>query len=131
MKKKSIFNLRFNQKRESTLLRHLLNAFIVIALGFSLHTNAQMSSHRSSPSTEPKLAPEITAFIAHMVQKHTFDEAQLRKWLSEATSQASILEAIAKPHETLPWYRYAPIFITDDRIHQGVNFWQKHAAILK
>jgi membrane-bound lytic murein transglycosylase B len=65
-----------------------------------------------------------------MVHKHHFERAQLKAWLSEATISKPILTAIAKPRETLPWYKYEAIFLTKDRINEGVTFWHQHSRTL-
>ena len=30
----------------------------------------------------------------------------------------------------MPWHRYRPIFLTQQRIDGGVAFWREHAALL-
>lgn len=35
-----------------------------------------------------------------------------------------------RPAEAKPWHQYRPIFVTESRIRQGVEFWDKHAADL-
>ena len=43
----------------------------------------------------------------------------------------AVLEAIQRPYETKPWYKYRAIFITDKRIQGGATFWNKYRKIIK
>lgn len=69
-------------------------------------------------------------FIGKITTQYPFKEKEIKNWLDHAEINADILKKIAKPAETLPWYRYRTLFITQDRIIKGVEFWQKHQATL-
>lgn len=75
--------------------------------------------------------PEVQAFVNEMVKKHQYDRDQLSYWLEGVQQQTSILEAIARPAEGKPWKEYRPIFLTSDRVQQGVAFWKQHQQILQ
>jgi len=70
-------------------------------------------------------------FIKHMVHKHGFDEYSLRKRFKSVEIQQSILETIAKPAESKPWFEYREIFMTENRISGGVQFWLENEHILE
>ena len=74
--------------------------------------------------------PEVKTFIQKMVQTHQFKEKDLNNWFKYASIQNKVLERIAKPSEALPWHRYLPIFLTPQRIDDGVDFWKKNQAAL-
>jgi membrane-bound lytic murein transglycosylase B len=75
---------------------------------------------------------ETAAFLDKMVKEHQFDRQQLQGWLSQAEKKQAILDAIARPAEkTKPWYEYRKIFLGQDRIDQGVEFWRDNAETLK
>ena len=75
--------------------------------------------------------PEVSAFVDRMVKEHGFEAKQIREHLAQAEKKPAILEAIARPAEkTKPWYEYRKIFLDNDRIQQGVVFWQENAATL-
>ena len=75
--------------------------------------------------------PQAAAFISEMVQKHGFQREQIESLLAGAAKQQSILDAIARPKEqAVPWRDYRKIFLTQDRIQQGVQFWQQHEKTL-
>ncbi len=75
---------------------------------------------------------EVKQFINSMVSKHDYNRRVLKQVLREAKSQDSILEAISKPAEkTKSWDEYRAIFLTQERIDAGVNFWREHKTELK
>ena len=73
---------------------------------------------------------EVKAFIKQMVKKHKFNKQYLEKLFSRAKMYDSILEAIARPAESKPWYQYRPIFVTEKRTQGGIDFWKKNAVAL-
>ena len=73
----------------------------------------------------------IKIFIENMVEKHGFDKKELSSILAQAESKESILNAISRPAErTLTWNQYRDIFIKDERIVAGVQFWKEHTETL-
>ena len=74
---------------------------------------------------------DVRAFIDEMVDNHDFDRTELEGLFSAAERQQGILDAIARPAErVLTWGAYRDIFLDDDRIRQGVEFWETHAEAL-
>lgn len=72
----------------------------------------------------------IDIFISEMVKEHQFDGQQLKILFDKARLQPAILDAIARPAESKPWYDYRPIFVNRERIQGGVTFLNTHAALL-
>lgn len=72
----------------------------------------------------------IDLFINELVKEHQFDAKQLKILFDKARLQPAILDAIARPAESKPWYDYRPIFINRERIQAGVAFMNAHAALL-
>lgn len=75
--------------------------------------------------------PELREFIDRMVAQHDFNAVELVNLFSQARKRTDIIEAISRPAEGKPWYQYRPIFLTESRIEQGVEFWNEHADILE
>lgn len=74
---------------------------------------------------------DVRQFIDTMVEEHDYDRAALVAALSEATSQQKILDAISRPAEkTKTWQEYRAIFLTDQRISAGAEFWRENEAAL-
>jgi membrane-bound lytic murein transglycosylase B len=74
--------------------------------------------------------PESRDFIKEMSKKHKFRQKDLEKLFAHVKHQPGIIEAISRPAESKPWYQYRPIFVTADRIREGVKFWNSHAKQL-
>lgn len=74
---------------------------------------------------------DVGKFIDQMVEKHQFDRAKLTQVFSKVEINDSIIKAITRPAEGKPWHEYRPIFLTESRIKEGVEFWNEHAAELQ
>lgn len=67
-----------------------------------------------------------------MSEKHDYDRDQLSAILAKAETQEGILTAISKPAEKmLAWHEYRDIFLTDERIRAGADFWKEHRDALQ
>ena len=74
---------------------------------------------------------DVKEFIAHMADTYSFKKRTLRKLLKGAEFQEAIVEAMGKPAEKAKlWYEYRPIFVTERRIQEGVEFWTAHRQAL-
>ena len=76
------------------------------------------------------LRPEVREFVGQMVSKHHFNRNELITLLGQVQTRQDIIAAMMKPAEAKPWFQYRPIFINDARIQGGVEFWNKHEALL-
>jgi peptidoglycan lytic transglycosylase B len=85
--------------------------------------------HQSAAATLVE-RPEVKEFINEMVTEHGFDAAMLTETLGKVKLSKSIVEAISRPAEAKPWYKYRPIFLTKDRIKLGVKFLQENQKAL-
>ncbi|MBM4202895.1 MAG: lytic murein transglycosylase B [Gammaproteobacteria bacterium] len=75
--------------------------------------------------------PAAGALIDELVNKHRFERAAVVELLTKAERQQGIIDAISKPAEkTLTWHRYRQIFLGQDRIREGVQFWRANEAAL-
>ncbi len=73
----------------------------------------------------------INVFIEQMHNKHDFNKADLKHWFDNVEIKESILKAISRPAEGMPWHKYRKIFITESRIQGGVKFWKENEHALK
>jgi membrane-bound lytic murein transglycosylase B len=74
---------------------------------------------------------DVKEFIAHMADTYSFKKRALRKLLKGAELQPAIVEAMGKPAEKAKlWYEYRPIFITERRVQEGIEFWSAHRQAL-
>jgi membrane-bound lytic murein transglycosylase B len=73
---------------------------------------------------------DVKIFIEEMVKKHGFEINSLNEIFSKAKILTSILDAISRPAEAMPWYKYRQIFIKNDRIQQGRKFIEANRDLL-
>lgn len=98
-------------------------AFISLCMVTTGTLNAESSSYWERPV--------IKSFVKEMVKKHNFKESDLKSWFSNATKRQSIIDAMTRPAEGKAWNEYRPIFLTDQRIIKGVEFWKKNRTLLE
>jgi len=75
--------------------------------------------------------PGAEAFVERAVAEHDLDPELVRAVLADARYQQAIIDAITRPAESKPWYRYRPIFLTESRTAGGVDFWLAHRDLLQ
>ena len=74
--------------------------------------------------------PGAETFVSQVVSEHALDPDVVRRVLSEAKYQQSIIDAMTRPAEAKPWYDYRPIFLTPTRIQGGADFWRANEDLL-
>jgi len=74
--------------------------------------------------------PGFDAFVERMEGEHGFNPERLRALFDGVEVREDIIATIKRPAESLPWYRYRPIFLTDERIRAGAEFWAEHRETL-
>ena len=73
--------------------------------------------------------PEVQAYLDELATRHGFSRQWLTRVLAGAERKDSIIEAISRPAEKAkPWHEYRDIFVTDERIMAGVDFWREHGG---
>jgi len=76
--------------------------------------------------------PEIVAFVNDVVARDSLKRRKVMRLLAKAEPQPKILEIMSRPAEKVtPWYEYHARFLTEERITQGVEFYQEHRASLE
>ncbi|RLA25900.1 MAG: lytic murein transglycosylase B [Gammaproteobacteria bacterium] len=79
---------------------------------------------------EIKDKPAVDKFINKMVEQHQFERAELETLFQSVELKPKIIEAMTRPAEGMPWYKYRKIFMRDARIQGGVKFWQANQQSL-
>ncbi|MDX1454910.1 MAG: lytic murein transglycosylase B [Gammaproteobacteria bacterium] len=74
--------------------------------------------------------PDYDAFVQEVGEQFDIPAAELEPIFQQAFRQQKILDAISRPAEGKDWSEYRPIFLTEERISGGVDFWNKHARTL-
>lgn len=102
------------------------HTFIGVGVAGMLGTSAQALAADYDGS------PQVAEFVEEMTRDYGFASEQLYALFAEVERKQAILDAISRPAEKVkPWKEYRPIFITDKRIAQGVEFWSKNQAALE
>lgn len=101
-------------------LRFYMIFLVLSLLGFSATVSADYSTHK-----------RYDEFVKQAKKRYGVSETVIKKWLTQATKQQSILDAISRPAEgRLTWGKYRKIFITKKRIKAGKAFIKKHRNLL-
>ena len=113
-----------NSKKNQTGIRLLLPALLCGIFPFSLPGKAQGNVSASYLSH-----PQSKAFIDEIVAENIYPRPALEQLLESASKQQSILDAIARPAEkTKSWAEYRAIFLTQDRIDKGIDFYKQYQS---
>ena len=75
--------------------------------------------------------PGQAALVAEVAHDTGKSPRELNALLRRAQVQPSILAAIGRPAESKPWSSYRPIFLTPQRIADGVAFYRAHRVLLE
>jgi len=75
--------------------------------------------------------PGTEAFVKRASSEYGLPESEVRDLLMQAEYKQSIIDAISRPAESKPWYEYRKIFLTDQRISEGVDFWKTHRELIR
>lgn len=74
---------------------------------------------------------DVQKFIDKMVRKDHFDKRQLVIIMRAARFQPQIIESMDKPYEKKTWDVYKAIFLTSQRVQEGIAFWRANQAALE
>ena len=75
---------------------------------------------------------DVRAYVDELVLAHGFGREALLETFSGARHQPRIVEAMSRPAErALKWYQYRGIFLKDERIARGIEFWADNNAALE
>lgn len=74
--------------------------------------------------------PALRQFIGKMNQEHGFDIAFLEHTFSGVQRDREALTKAGAPAEGQGWRAYGAIFLTEERIRGGVDFWTQHAPLI-
>lgn len=75
--------------------------------------------------------PKLQSVADELVNEKIYTQSELTELFSNAQVQQSVLDAMTNPAEyRLTWGKYRKIFLKDDRIQQGVEFWDEFSDAL-
>ncbi|HEX5959863.1 MAG TPA: lytic murein transglycosylase B [Rhodanobacteraceae bacterium] len=88
------------------------------------------ASPRNPPAQAAPANPGQAELVREVAAATGKDPAALNALLAGAVIQQSILDTISRPAESKPWSQYRPIFLTPERIDEGIRFYRQHQALL-
>jgi len=74
--------------------------------------------------------PGTDAFLTRAAADYGLPRERVLALLDQAEFKQSIVDAISRPAEAKPWYQYRPIFLTQKRISEGVDFWRQNRDLI-
>ncbi|EIJ35667.1 lytic murein transglycosylase B [Thiothrix nivea] len=98
----------------------------------SVTTTPRQPVNSSPPGLRGDYAsyPALRQFIGKMNSQHGFDLAFLEQTFSGVQRDKEALTKAGAPTEGQAWRAYRPIFLTEERINGGVEFWNRNAALI-
>lgn len=97
----------------------------------SLPTVSKVATISRTEKTGLDHRPEVLTFANQVAAKHNLDRNWILEILSYTKIQPRIIEAMDRPAESKIWGEYRPIFITEKRINDGVNFYKTYEQELQ
>ncbi len=75
--------------------------------------------------------PKVKAVADKLIADGHYTQVELDAIFAQANVQQSVLKAMMNPAEyKFTWGKYRALFLKEDRIQRGVEFWQQHQAEL-
>ncbi len=99
------------------VLKYLCGLMLILQTSFAI---AETQKHRSFAARK-----EVQQFIVEMHLKHGFDKKNLTAHFKKFNTDPKVLALMSKQYEALPWYRYRTHVVTEQRVKEGVLFWQE------
>jgi len=73
---------------------------------------------------------DVQNFIETLSERHKMEREELEQLFRQVEIKQEIIDAMNKPAEAKPWHQYRPIFVTDSRADDGVQFMRdNHDAL--
>lgn len=74
---------------------------------------------------------DVQRFIDNMVKHHGFDRKKLIAVMNDVQLQPQIIESMDKPYEKKTWDVYKQLFLTQQRVQGGMEFWKANRESLE
>lgn len=74
---------------------------------------------------------DVAAFVQRVAASSDYSEQELVNLFAQVEKQEHLFARLDRPAEKeLQWYQYRRIFIKEQRISKGVEFWREHQKLL-
>ncbi len=85
----------------------------------------------SAHANPRKYTRGVNEFIETMAEKHGFEKTSLAALMTKARYSQAVIDSMERPYEAKPWHIYRPLFVTEERVKDGIAFWNSHAKLLQ
>lgn len=110
--------------------------FFLLFISFSLSAIEKRTTHSAID------IPETNQFIDYMVKKHQFNfdklyslfshiQLPIKKVIIKNTGKVKIIKKVIAKKKLRSWQKYSKIFLTKQRIKNGVDFWRTYQKELQ
>lgn len=89
-------------------------------LSFTVYSNTAFTQRK-----------DVQSFINMMVKQYHFNRTQLTTTLNQVKLQPQIIESMEKPYEKKNWDIYRALFLTQQRLNGGLQFWSENKKTLE
>lgn len=104
---------------------------MLLALSAAAVGSCRAPAAASEPG-QPFPHAQLARFAAQVAHRDGLNRRAVLKVLLHARAQPKIIDQISRPAESvLEWWQYRQIFLTDQRIAAGVDFWEDHRDALE
>lgn len=100
----------------------------LLGISAAILSVASHSFAASKPTAKPQAKTE--QFIQQLADKYHLSTQKIKTILSHAKYVPSVISKITTPYEAKPYDVYIQHFLTQERIKQGADFWNKHQQTL-
>lgn len=100
-------------------------SFIFLILLFFFYSNKALCDNHLLQRKE------VQEFINTMATTHRLDKQQLSKAMENVRLLPQVIQSMENPGEKKPWNEYRQIFLTPDRVKEGISFWKTNQKALE
>ena len=80
-----------------------------------------------SEAIDLKQEPKLQQIADQLITQKIYTQKELDKLFEQVDFQQQILDAMQNPAEyRFTWGKYRKLFLQEDRIQRGVDFWQQY-----
>lgn len=105
--------------------RIIMQRFLMLCL------SALLLSSIAQADTAFTQRKEVQQFINSMVTQDHFNRKTLIEIMNNVQLQPQIIESMEKPYEKKTWDVYKQLFLTQQRVQGGIDFWQANRVALE
>lgn len=100
-------------------------------LGVCISVLAALLALTASAGEPASYRSGVKQFTTDMTRKHGFAKTEIATLMGQAMYSQDVINAMRRPYEAKPWYKYRRIFLTEKRIQGGAAFWRENRELLE